>query len=195
MACALLHRVSILASRLVILGLVLASGPAVAACIDDLNVAGATATYQTRMFQGRASRRDARVEVDLHSTATTAISGLELAIFLGASLSAVDSTRVSALPTQQPRVFEDGGMAFRARVPVVVPAGANRKVTIERRAVPMGMDLYGVTVVVVGCARLVPVGDVQMLMPKHGSGPSNWLLGAAFVLTVLTGLLVMRRLR
>lgn len=195
MSCALLHRVRSGLSLLTLGALVLGSVPAVAACIDDLKVVGATATYRTRLFQGRASRRDALVEVHLHSTATTAVSGLELAIFLGASMSAVQSTRASALPTQQARVFEDGGLAFRARVPVVLPAGGTRKLSIERRAVPMGVDLYGVTAVVVGCARLVPVGDVQLVLPRQSAGPSDWLLGGAFVLTVLIGLLVMRRLR
>lgn len=173
------------------------AGAAEARCVDEVSVIGATATFQTQTFRGRPQRRDARVGIELRSTSTSAITAVDLGIFLGASLEAVQTTRASALPTQQPRVFDDGGLAFRARAEVVLPPGATRTVVVERRAVPLDEDLYGVKAVVVGCSKVHPVGDVQVLVsPDAGDGdPPAWLLFAAAALTVAVAVALLRRLR
>ena len=175
----------------------LSGGFARAECARDLEVVAARVSFATRLFQGRPTRRDATVAVELRSTSTTALSAVELGIFLGASLEAMDQTRASALPTQQPRLFPDGGLAFRARVEVVLPPGATRRVEVVRPAVPLDQDLYGVRVVVVGCARTVAVGgDVRLAAAEAPSAdPPAWILAAAVLLTLAAAVVVLRRLQ
>lgn len=171
------------------------SGGAEAGCVEDVRVVGATVTFKTRMFQGRASRKDAIVQVDLRSTATTAVSAVELGLFLGVSMADIDHTRVSALPTQQARVFDDGGMAFRTRVSVMLPPGSTRSVRVRREAVPRELDLYGVRAIVGGCTRVTAVSDVQVVMPKSGGDLPVGLVVAGLFLTLLTTLMLIWRLR
>lgn len=179
---------------LALLTLALAPRLADAQCAGQLEVLGASATYQTRTFQGRPQRRDVSVQVELRSTATTAISGVDLGVFLGASLQAMHTTRAPALPTSQLREFDDGGVAFRVRTELMLPPGATRKVTVERRALPLE-DLYGVKAVVVGCTRLQPVSDVQVVMPAASDGPPSWILAAAVLITLATAVILLLRLR
>lgn len=172
----------------------LSGGFARAECARELEVQGASVSYATRLFQGRPTRRDATITVELRSTSTTALSAVELGIFLGASLQAMDQTRASALPTQQPRVFPDGGLAFRARVDVVVPPGATRVVEVAREALPLDQDLYGVRAMVVGCARTVAVNsEVQLAVAAEADDPPGWLLAAAVLLTLAAAVVVLRR--
>jgi len=160
-----------------------------------VRVVGATVTFQTRMFQGRASRKDAVVQVDLRSTATTTVSAVDLGLFLGVSMADIDQTRVSALPTQQARVFEDGGLAFRTRVSLMLAPGSTRSVRVRREAVPRELDLYGVRAIVGGCTRVTAVSDVQVVMPDAGRELPAGLLLAGLCLTLLTTLMVIWRLR
>jgi hypothetical protein len=172
----------------------LSADSARAECAGELEVVGASVSFATRLFQGRPTRRDATVTLELRSTSTTALSAVELGIFLGASMKAMDQTRASALPTQQPRLFPDGGLAFRARVDVVLPPGATRTVEVVREAVPLDQDVYGVRAVVVGCARTVAVdSQVQLAVPDAAEDPPAWLLGAAVLLTLAAAVVVLRR--
>lgn len=175
------------ALALAILG---AGDSAVAGCGDEIEVLSASVRYTTRLFQGKPTRRDAAVEVRLRSTSTTAVSGIELAVFLGVSLEAMEATRVASLPTSQSRAFDDGGLAFRAGVVDLLSPGATRLVTVERKALPLANDLHAVTVRVVDCRRWVQAGEATIAFPQGSRGadvsPWVWVVTALLV----TGLLV-----
>ncbi|MCK6546633.1 hypothetical protein L6R52_12355 [Myxococcota bacterium] len=130
-----------------------------------LQVGRATATYETPMFKGRAVRRDVVIDVELVSTATVPISSVELGVFLGASLRAVEDNRASALPTTRFRELDDGGIAFRETADVLIAPGTTRHVRVERTAVPLDRDLSTVTAVVAGCKSVEAVGDATLTMP------------------------------
>lgn len=189
------RRVSIALGWVALMGGLLGPRAASADCSAQVEVVGSAVTFETKMFQGRASRRDAKVQVELRSTSTAAISGVELGVFLGASMSAVEGTRVTALPTQQPRVFEDGGLAFRVRVDLMLPPGATRTVSVVRKAVPMELDLYGVHAVLGGCTRVTSVGDVQLVMPNEDRPAPVGLMIAGLLVTLVTAVMVVWRLR
>jgi hypothetical protein len=177
-----------------VIALLLASVPALAEEPCDLEVLGSRAKFATRMFQGKPTRRDVVVSVDVRSTSTVTISAVELAIFLGASLEEVTSTRPEALPTRTPRELRSGGLAFRQEVQALVPASARRTLEVKRKALPLDEDLYGVKVVVAGCRRVHAVGDVTVAMPAEGE-PPRWLLVSALVLVAAAAVLVLVRLR
>lgn len=182
-------------SLLLLLCLLALPREAAATCVDEVTVMRASVTYETRLFRGQPTRRDARIAVDLRSTSTTAVGRVELGLFLGATLEDLSSTRGSALPTRQPRTFSSGGLAWRAEVPVLLPAGATRTVTVEKKALPLDQDLYGVKAIVVGCARLEAVGELQLTRRPGSGDPPTYLLLAALILTAIIAVVVVGRLR
>lgn len=145
------------------------------------------------MFQGKPTRRDVVVEVDVRSTSTIAISAVELGVFLGARLEEVNSTRPEALPTRTARELPSGGLAFRQEVQSLVPAGAKRTLEVKRKALPLDKDLYGVKVLVASCRQVYPVGDVVVAVPADE--PPQWVLVSALVAVVIVALLVLFKLR
>ncbi len=163
-------------------------------CAQQLEVVGATARYATRMFQGKPTRRDVVARVDVRSTATVAITAVELGVFLGASLEDIEKTRPEALPTRSTRTLAGGGRAFRTELSTLVPAGATRTLEVTRKALPLDEDLYGVKVVVVTCKRAYAVQEVTIAMPVE-EGPPLWVLAGALVLGVGVVVLLMLRLR
>lgn len=136
-----------------------------------------------------------RVDIQLKSTSTAAITAVDLGVFLGASLEAVHGTRASALPTQEPRTFSEGGLAFRTRAELRLPPGGTRSVRVERKGMPLDADLYGVKAVIVGCSKMRAVADVQLLVDPQTDEPPLWLLVAAAVLTAAVAGLLLVRLR
>lgn len=162
-------------------------------CRDVLQVGRASATYETPMFQGRPVRKDVVIDVELVSTATVPISSVELGVFLGASLRAVDDNRASALPTSRFRELDEGGIAFREDAEVLIAPGTTRVVRVERTAVPLDRDLSMVTVVVAGCKSLVAVGDATLKPPPDGapaamSGTELAAIGLAIACLVVLAL-------
>lgn len=165
-------------------------------CVDRLEVVSASATYKTRMFQNKPFRRDAVVEVTLRSSSTSAISAIELGIFLGASLEASSNTRPMTLPTKQYREFEGGGVAFRAEVPAVLLPKTSAKVQVHRKALPLEEDVYAVTVVPASCKTLVPVGDAVVEAPAaEGEGPPALLLILIGAVGLVIAVMILRQLR
>lgn len=162
-------------------------------CVDQLGVVGARARYATRLFQGKPTRRDVVVSVDLRSTATVAITSAELAVFLGASLEDISQTRPEALPTRSARALEHGGLAFREALTTLIPASATRSVEVRRKALPLDQDLYGVKVVVAGCRRAYAVQEVTLAMPADD--PPRWVLVGALAALLAAAFVVLRRLR
>lgn len=146
------------------------------------------------MFQGKPTRRDVVVRVDVRSTSTVAITAVELGVFLGASLEDVEKTRPEALPTRSTRTLTGGGRAFRTELTALVPAGATRTLEVKKKALPLDEDLYGVKVVVVACKRAYAVQEVTIAMPAD-DGPPLWVMAGALVLVVAMVVLVMLRLR
>src|SRR5688572_1909739 len=100
-------------SLLILLAILESTRAYAGTCADEVQVISSSATYKTRMFQGKPFRRDAVIEVELRSSSTSALSAIDLAVFLGASLQAVSETRPLALPTSKYREFAEGGLAFR----------------------------------------------------------------------------------
>ncbi len=166
-------------------------------CADELEVISSSATYRTRMFQGKPFRRDAVIEVELRSTSTAAVSAIDLAVFLGASLQAVSETRPLTLPTSKYREFADGGLAFRAEVPTIIGPAATRKVQIVRKALPLDQDVYAIHVVPAACKTLVSVGDVVLEAPAVPSDgePPGLLLVLIGIVGLVTVVMILRQLR
>lgn len=167
-------------------------------CRAHVRVESATATYKTPLFQGKAVRKDVVIDVELTSTATVPISEVELGVFLGASLSAIEGTRPSALPTARLRELPDGGVAFRALATTLLTPHATRTVRVERTALPLDRDFSTVTAVLAGCKVLEAVGGETTMKsepppsPDTAAGPEV----AALVLAVAMVLvLVVRWLR
>lgn len=181
----------------VLLLLLCAAAPARAApCVDRLEVVSASATYKTRVFRDKPFRRDAIVEVTLRSSSTSAVSAIELGIFLGASLEAISKTRPMTLPTKQYREFEGGGIAFRAGVPAVLRPKASAKVQVHRKALPLEEDVYAVTVVPAACKTLVPVGDaVVEVAATKDEGPPALLLVLIGAVGLVIVVMILRQLR
>jgi fructose-specific component phosphotransferase system IIB-like protein len=163
-------------------------------CTEQLEVVSATARYATRMFQGKPTRRDVTVRVDVRSTATVAITAAELGVFLGASLEDIENTRPEALPTRSARTLAGGGRAFRTEVQSLVPPESKRTLEVVRKAIPLDEDLYGVKVVLVSCKRAYAVQEVTIAMPAD-AGPPLWLIVAALLVVGATVVLLMLRLR
>lgn len=170
--------------------------PAFAArCVDELRIVGAEATFRTQVFQGKPVRRDADLRVTVRSTATTAISSVELAVFLGARLGEVDATRVQALPTRRPRLLPSGGLAFRSEVDTMLPPGAKRVLRFEQTGLPLDRDVYGVAARVVRCRRLVGVGTATVALPAREDPWLVWLYVGGMTLAAIAGAMVIGRLR
>jgi hypothetical protein len=129
-------------------------------------VVGATATYRTPLFKGQPTRKDGTIDVELASNATVAVSAVDVAIFLGASLKTVEETRLNSLPTARPRELDDGGVAFRAEASTFISPGGTRHVAIEKAMLPLDRDISTVTVRVIGCRTIRPVGEVTVALPK-----------------------------
>jgi hypothetical protein len=145
-------------------------------CRDLLRVLGTSATYKLPLFKGKPIRKDAQIDVELSSSGTVAVSMVDLAIFLGASLKTVEETRLSALPTLRPRELDDGGIAFRAEVPTLIPPGGTRHVIVEKEALPLDRDVSTVTARLIGCRTLRQVGEATVSMPKVDQDPSVRLI-------------------
>jgi hypothetical protein len=159
-------------------------------------VIASSATYRTRTFQGQPIRRDAVIQVELRSTSTSALSAIELAVFLGTSLEAVSKTRPLTLPTTKYREFAEGGLAFRAEVQTIIPPKATQKIQIDRRALPLEEDVYAIHVVPAACKELVPVGDAVIEVPAtQDDGPPGFLLVLIAVVGLVIVLMILRQLR
>jgi hypothetical protein len=183
--------------RLLLLLLLFASGPAYAApCAEGLEVLASSATYRTRMFQGRPMRRDAVIDVELRSTSTSAVSAIELAVFLGTSLQAVTETRPLALPTSKYREFPDGGLAFRAEVAAIIGPKETRRVQVQRKALPLQEDVYAIHVVPAACKTLISAGEAVVELPAAPEeGPPGILLLLIGVVGLVTVVMILRQLR
>jgi hypothetical protein len=166
-------------------------------CSDDLAVLSSSATYKTRMFQGKPIRRDATIDLELRSTSTSAVSAIELAVFLGCSLQAVSETRPLTLPTSKHREFEDGGLAFRAELPtLLLQPGETKKLQIQRKALPLEEDVYAIQVVPAACKTLVAVADAVVEIPAApDEGPPGVLLLLIGVVGLVTVVMILRQLR
>ena len=134
--------------------------------------------------------------MEVHSTSTTAVSAIEVAVFLGASMAAIDSTRLGALPTLRPRDMEGGGLAFRSLVLAMIPAGATRTLRVDKGELPLEMELSTVEAKIVDCKLLAEVGDVTIVMPASESGgvPTGYFAAGA-VLAIAAAIIIGRRLR
>lgn len=167
-----------------------------APCADHVEVLSAAVTYKTALIEGRPIRRDATIDVTLRSTSTSAVTAIELGVFLGAPLEAVSGTRPMTLPTHRYREFEAGGLAFRAEVSAILQPGQTAKVAVERRALPLGEDVYAVSVVPAACKTLVPVGVVQIEIPAtEAAGPPGILLVSVLIVGLGIVYMVFRQLR
>ena len=144
-------------------------------CDQDVRILGAEARFRTHLLKGQPLRRDADIRVTVRSTATTAISGIELAVFLGARLNDVASTRAEALPTRRPRRFSSGGLAFRADVETMVPPGAKRVLVVKQRGLPIDGEAMGVTAKVVRCRRLMAATTAVVTLPPRHNPWTTWL--------------------
>ena len=165
-------------------------------CSEELVGLSSSATYKTRMFQGKPLRRDATIDVELRSTSTSAVSAIELAVFLGASLQAVSETRPMTLPTSKYREFADGGLAFRAEVQTIIRPKETRKVRIQRKALPLEEDVYAIQVVPAACKTLVAVGEAVVELPAApAEGPPGILLLLIGIVGLLTMVMILRQLR
>lgn len=172
-----------------------ATSAAAAPCGREVHVVGAEATFRTHTVQGRPVRRDASIEVTVRSTATTAISAVELAVFLGARLEDIDRTRPQALPTRRPRLFPSGGLAFRTEVDTLLPPGAKRVLSVRQTGLPLDRDVYRVTAQVVRCRRLVSVGTATIDLPPREDPWLVWLYVGGMSLAAIAGAMVIGRLR
>lgn len=149
------------------------------------------------MFQGQAVRRDAELEVEITSTATTPVTMVELGIFLGASMKAIAETRASALPTARPRELEDGGVAFRAEVPVLISPGSTRQLRFTKQTIPLDRDVASVTAVIAGCRTARMVSNDSTVDTHAGEDQSvaatiimlAFALGLIFVVVMLIRIL------
>lgn len=188
--------------RLGLLGALLLTGPSLASaaaaevpCEARLEVLQTRATFKTRSFQGRPTRKDAVVEVEVRSTATVAVSRLEVAVFLGASLKEVAETRAKALPTTKPRLLESGGLAFRAAVEQVVPPRSTRVLRVTREELPLDRELEAVTALVVECRSLAGGGEATVVLPPAEAPWTGRIIVLALGLAVAALLFVLARLR
>lgn len=165
-------------------------------CAEAIEVLSSHAALETKTFQGRPLERSAKIDVELHSTATTALSSIELAVFLGANLADLEATRPSALPTIRPRQLPGGGLAFRAVTKEILPAGATRTVRVEKGELPLELELTTVRALIGGCRAVLPVAEVTLVAPAlEAPGLSGWYVWPGVVLAGLAGLLVLLRLR
>ncbi len=184
---------------LVLMGFALLLGSparALANCERDLRVVQAGVTFQTRLFQGKPTRRDGLVEVVVRSTSTVSISQIDLGIFLGVSLEDVEQTRAAALPTKRTRAFPNGGIAFQASVDMLIPPGSKRSLKITKRALPMDADLYAITAKIADCQVLVSVGEATIRVPHQDrSGPSVITWAALGLSLLIIGMIVARLFR
>jgi hypothetical protein len=178
-------------------GSLLASSPAPhAACSSHLEVLSSHATFSTKTFQGQAIERDAKIDVEVRSTSTSALSAIEVAVFLGASMAAVDETRLGALPTLRPRDLEGGGLAFRAVVPTLIPPGASRTLRIDKTELPLELELASVVAKIVDCKLVSEVGTVTIVTPaEEGSDASPIYFVIGGVLAIAAAIVIGRRLR
>jgi hypothetical protein len=165
-------------------------------CADEIQVISSSATYKTRMFQGKPMRRDAVIEVELRSTSTSALSAIDLAVFLGTSLQAVSETRALTLPTSKYRAFADGGLAFRAEIQTIIQPKSTKRLRIERRALPLEEDVYAIHVVPAACKMLVAVGDAVIEVPAApDDGPPGILLLLIGIVGLAIVVMILRQLR
>lgn len=165
-------------------------------CAEAIEVLSAHATFETKSFQDRPFERAAKIEVVLRSTSTTAISGLELAVFLGASLQAIEGTRPAALPTIRPRQLEGGGLAFRATAAEILPAGATRTVRVDKGDLPTDLQPSSVRALISECRYLLPVAEVSLISPQtEGTEVSPRYLWAGVLLALASGAGILWRLR
>jgi hypothetical protein len=164
-------------------------------CRQKLRVVGASATFRTPMFKGQPMRRDAEIDVEVSSSSTTSIASVELAIFLGASLKSIKETRLSALPTARPRALDDGGIAFRAEVEMLISPGEARTLKVVKEAVPLDKDIGAVTALVSTCRTLRSVGEAVLSAPKPRDDSSTRLvIGLAAGLALVIILIVLVRM-
>ena len=164
-------------------------------CARDIEILGAQATFRTRLVHEKPVRRDAELKITVRSTATTAVSSVELAVFLGARLTDV-STLHRVPPTQDGlKRLPSGGLVFRTEVPTQLPPGATRVLAFTQPGLPLDRDVYGVTARVVRCRRLIPVGSATVDLPPHPDPWVAWLYAAALIFAVIAGVVVLRRLR
>lgn len=156
----------------------------------------AHATFETKTFQDRPFERAAKIDVVLRSTSTTAISAIELAVFLGAGLAAIEATRPAALPTMRPRQLEGGGLAFRATATEILPAGATRTVRVEKGELPTDLQPSSVRALISECRYLMPVAEVTLISSEtEGAEVSARYLWAGVLLALASGAGVLWRLR
>lgn len=148
-------------SHVVLLLALIAAGEEDASC-DRLSVVNARAIFKTPMFQGKAVRRDAELEVDIASTATAPVTLVELGVFLGATMKTIAETRASALPTARPRELEGGGVAFRVEVPALITPGTTRTLRFTKQTIGLDRDVSSVTAVIAGCRTAVQSGDATV---------------------------------
>ncbi len=155
-------------------------------CHRQVEILGAQAIYEAEREGDAAPSRQVTLRVEVRSTATTAVSRLDLAVFLGSSMERIEATRLAGLPSQEPRRLEDGGLAFRASVPALV-RGANPSVLrVVKRGLPIQKELSGVVVKVVSCQKMQAVGSVQL-----APGPGREETGLSGVAILSTGMLVL----
>jgi hypothetical protein len=137
-----------------------------------------------------------KVDVVLRSTSTTAISAIELAVFLGAGLAEIEGTRPAALPTIRPRRLEGGGLAFRATASEILPAGATRTVRVEKGELPTDLEPSSVRALISECRYLMPVAEVTLVSPQTEGAevPARYLWVGVF-LALASGAGILWRLR
>jgi hypothetical protein len=134
--------------------------------------------------------------VELRSTSTSALSAIDLAVFLGTSLQAVSETRPLTLPTSKYRAFADGGLAFRQEIQTIIRPKETRRLRIERKALPLEEDVYAIHVVPAACKTLVAVGDAVVEVPAApDDGPPGLLLFLIGVVGLAIVVMILRQLR
>jgi hypothetical protein len=165
-------------------------------CRDRLRVVTARATFKTPMFKGQPTRRDAELDVELTSTATAPITTVELGVFLGASMRAIAETRPSSLPTARPRELEDGGVAFRAEVPVLIHPGTTRTVRFTKETLPLDKDIASVTAVVAGCRTARALAGEATIDPeaREDDGRAATIQVVAFALGLVAVIVILVRI-
>ena len=163
-------------------------------CADDVRVVAAQLEVPDRLEPATEITRPT-LHVVLRSTATTSISAVELALFVGTSLDEVLATRPHTLPTRLCRRYPSGGLAFRTEVPARLPPGAQRSVRFTPAQLDRMTDARGLTVKVLRCRRWVPVGSATIELPPREDPWLVWLYMAGMALAALTGAMILARLR
>ncbi len=164
-------------------------------CSQQVEVQRAQVTFETYVLRGKPTHRQAELEIILSSSATVAVTAVELGVFLGTSLRTVKDTRLSSLPTRQNRFFKNDGLAFRHTLSVVIPPRGQRTVRLKRRNLPLARDLYGVKARVASCRLTRWVGDATVAIRDTSSWQTNLLWGLALLWTAVGGALLLRKLR